>query len=43
VLFDRRRRGLPDYLAGTEVVYDNRVSKYIASKEQSGIDLAARD
>jgi uncharacterized RDD family membrane protein YckC len=43
VLFDRRRRGLPDYLAGTEVVYDNRVSKYIASKEQTGIDLAARD
>jgi uncharacterized RDD family membrane protein YckC len=24
VLFDRRRRGLPDYLAGTEVVYDDR-------------------
>ena len=22
VLFDRRRRGLPDYLAGTVVVYD---------------------
>jgi uncharacterized RDD family membrane protein YckC len=22
VLFDERRRGLPDYLAGTEVVYD---------------------
>ena len=22
VLFDARRRGLPDYLAGTEVVYD---------------------
>jgi len=43
VLFDRRRRGLPDYLAGTEVVYDNRVSKYIASKEQTGIDLAGRD
>jgi len=21
-LFDRRRRALPDYLAGTEVVYD---------------------
>ena len=43
VLFDRRRRGLPDYLAGTEVVYDNRVSRKIASKEQTGIDLAARD
>ena len=24
VLFDRRRRGLPDYLAGTEVIYDER-------------------
>jgi uncharacterized RDD family membrane protein YckC len=24
VLFDPRRRGLPDYLAGTEVVYDDR-------------------
>jgi uncharacterized RDD family membrane protein YckC len=24
VLFDGRRRGLPDYLAGTEVVYDDR-------------------
>ncbi|HEX4678345.1 MAG TPA: RDD family protein [Gaiellaceae bacterium] len=26
VLFDRRRRGLPDYLAQTEVVYDDRAS-----------------
>jgi len=43
VLFDRRRRGLPDYLAGTEVVYDDRVSKSIASKGQTGIDLAAGD
>jgi uncharacterized RDD family membrane protein YckC len=25
VLFDGRRRGLPDYLAGTEVVYDDRI------------------
>ena len=24
VLFDKRRRGLPDYLAGTEVIYDDR-------------------
>jgi hypothetical protein len=24
VLFDGRRRGLPDYLAQTEVVYDDR-------------------
>jgi uncharacterized RDD family membrane protein YckC len=23
VLFDRRRRGLPDFVAGTEVVYDD--------------------
>ena len=43
VLFDKRRRGLPDYLAGTEVVYKDRASKNIASKEQTGIDFAARD
>jgi uncharacterized RDD family membrane protein YckC len=43
VLFDGRRRGLPDYLAGTEVVYDDRVAKKIASKEQTGIDFAVRD
>ena len=24
VLFDRRRRGLPDYLAGTTVLYEGR-------------------
>jgi uncharacterized RDD family membrane protein YckC len=41
VLFDRRRRGLPDYLAGTEVVYEDRVSKNVASKEQAGIDFAS--
>jgi hypothetical protein len=23
VLFDERRRGLPDFMAGTEVVYDD--------------------
>lgn len=43
VLFDSRRRGLPDYLAGTEVVYDAGPFKKIASKEQTAIDLAARD
>jgi uncharacterized RDD family membrane protein YckC len=26
-LFDRRRRALPDYLAGTVVVYDDGVSR----------------
>ena len=27
VLFDRRRRGLPDYLASTEVVYERRARR----------------
>jgi uncharacterized RDD family membrane protein YckC len=27
VLFDRRRRGLPDYMASTEVVYDRRATR----------------
>src|SRR5262249_50952466 len=35
VLFDRRRRALQDFLAGTEVVYDDRaLARYLRQKEK---------
>ena len=35
VLFDRRRRALQDFLAGTEVVYDDRaLEHYLRQKEK---------
>jgi len=35
-LFDRRRRALPDYLAGTVVVYDDTVTQEISPGEPPG-------
>jgi uncharacterized RDD family membrane protein YckC len=35
VLFDRRRRALQDFMAGTEVVYDERaLARYLRQKEK---------
>ena len=41
-LFDRRRRGLQDFLAGTEVVYDDRALAHYLRQKEKVADEASR-